>query len=259
MATLPLNFLPRICGHLDIQTIRSLFCLSKEWKIVLDTEAIWEIVAKKMCTEFPMPPAQGWKGWVAKPTPVEFELGYIDLVKRIIGVYPWGVSPCKVTQDRERNFSQFAIDLSPLINKIPGKLTCLFSKPLGAGEAWYRNEQGELITASDRTSPEGEQYLKQKSESDNWHFGVRVDWVYINASSKQIQYEEIERVPVYLQMVEGKLIYKWTEPSGKLTRIWFRESEKGPVSEISSEDGCDAYHQLEKDPDVACWTIAPLI
>jgi hypothetical protein len=134
----------------------------------------WQAEAYKMLKTFPQPPQQGWESWVQNPTPVEFDLGFIDLVQKIIWVYPGGVHPQNVTDKKVWDLSQFAVDPTPLIDQIPGKLTCLFPKPMAAGDAWYRDEQGALIDASWRKTPEGERYQQQKSEADNRHFEVLI-------------------------------------------------------------------------------------
>jgi hypothetical protein len=96
--------------------------------------------------------------------PVEFKQGKIDFDKKIIWVYP----PPNV------DVTYIVINARPLIEKIPGKVTCLFTAPMRTGVGWYRNEQGEVIETDSRLTPEGKQYLLQMQDPANQHFSVRL-------------------------------------------------------------------------------------
>jgi hypothetical protein len=130
----------------------------------------WKARAHQMLTEFPNPPEQGWEAWVQSPTPVEFSQGMIDLASRTIWINP----PEKDGKLAEK-LAIFAVDPCPLLEKIPGMLTCAFPKPMGGGASWYRDHNQQLVETPDRAyehTDQGRHYILQKTHINNKHFTV---------------------------------------------------------------------------------------
>jgi hypothetical protein len=153
--------------HCDLKMLGTIASVCKQFQEMTNDKDLWKFQALKMLSEIPTPPVEGWKAWVKQPSPVKFELGVIDLTKREIEVFPNGESNGTLS-------IYAAVDVTPLLEKIPGKLTCSFTMPMGHQRVWYRNEAQPLIEFSDCFwgNPTPQEYDTQCKESDNRQFYV---------------------------------------------------------------------------------------
>jgi hypothetical protein len=154
--------------HCDLKMLGTIASVCKQFQEMTNDKDLWKFQALKMLSEIPTPPVEGWKAWVKQPSPVKFALGFIDLTKGEIEAFPGG-EPGNTTLSRYT-----AVDVASLLGKIPGKLTCSFTMPMGHQRVWYRKEAQPLIEFSDCFwgNPTPQEYDTQYKESDNRKFYV---------------------------------------------------------------------------------------
>ncbi len=130
ISTVTPNVWTLVCYQLDTKSMGRFSKACKQFAEVFETFDGWELHAKKMLTDFPAIPQEGWKNWVKKLTPVKFTEGTIDLKQKLITVDVVDVEKI----------------VPLLLTKIPGMLFCTFVKPTGTfTHVWYRNEDQKLV------------------------------------------------------------------------------------------------------------------
>ena len=147
---LPVEMWVSVARHISIQSQGRMICVCRALQEIFDGSLMWKFRAKTMLTDFITEPIGGWKAWVKKPPIIEFEEGSVDLFNGRVYMPPANVVG-------EVSLAIFAVDVTPLLKKIPGKLICYFCLPMGHGRVWYRDEEENLIKVEDGTD-EWEQY-----------------------------------------------------------------------------------------------------
>ncbi len=144
--------------NVDLKSLGRLNQVCQLFKQLTDSESLWKMQAAKIYPTL-LPNPSFWRTWL-KEGKISLEHGSIDLPKRTIQMYAFGA---KLVQ--------------PMLEYIPGKITCKMVLGMGFVTGWYRDESNTIITtnlqecgARSDSSDAAEKLRAQMKQADNKHF-----------------------------------------------------------------------------------------